>query len=148
MIRRFPGTFSSSLMSVQLQLNTLLDGIGGEAATGLLDSVSKLSGAEQELVLGAMSRVVEKIASGEDRLYSNDDVALKNFEEGLYNDLVKAIREASGKQVRDSAPLRVIRGSGKLEFKPAGKAKARPTLRLSTSISGQSSDGEVPSPAA
>lgn len=115
---RHPGSFSSSLLSVQLQLSTLLDGIGGEAATKFLDSVSKLSGAEQELVLTALGRVVDKIVEGQDRLYSNDDVALKKFEEGLYNDLVAAInRAANGEdKKRSSAALKVIRGSGKFDF--------------------------------
>lgn len=144
---RIPGSFSSNLLSVQLQLGTLIEGIGGESATKFLDSVSKLSATEQGLVLGALSRVVEKIANGEERLYSNDDIALKNFEEGLYNDLVAAIRASNGGQDdprRSSAALKVVRGSGKYEFRPSGKSKSRPTLRLSTAMNSNSEDDSSP----
>jgi hypothetical protein len=144
---RIPGSFSSNLLSVQLQLGTLLEGIGGESATKFLDSVSKLSASEQGLILSALGRVVEKIANGEERLYSNDDVALKNFEEGLYQDLVAAIKASNGGQEdtrRSSAALKVVRGSGKYDFRPSGRSKARPTLRLSTAMTINGEDDSTP----
>lgn len=149
---RFPGSFSSNLLSVQLQLGTLLEGIGGQSATKFLDSVAKLSGAEQDLVLGALSRVVDKISSGEERLYSNDDIALKNFEESLYNDLISAIKASNnGKEdpKRSTAALKVIRGSGKFDFRPNGKSKSRATLRLtSQEINDRQEEDDIPTPAA
>jgi len=94
------GSFSKNFVSLQLQLETLLEDVGGDRAVELLDSLSNLSGSEQKLILGIFDRVVKRVASGAERLVSNDDKRLKDFEEGLYSDLVSAIQSASGEAPR------------------------------------------------
>lgn len=94
------GSFSKNFLSLQLQLETLLEDVGGDRAVELLDSLSNLSGSEQKLILGVFDRVVRRVASGADRLVSNDDKRMKEFEEGLYSDIVSAIQSASGETPR------------------------------------------------
>ena len=66
----------------------------------MLDSLAQLSGSEQKVVLAAFDRVIKRIAAGSDRLISNDDKRMKEFEEGLYSDIVAAIQSATGEAPR------------------------------------------------
>ncbi len=94
------GAFSKNFLSLQLQLETLLEDVGGERAVEMLDSLAQLSGSEQKVVLAAFDRVIKRIAAGSDRLISNDDKRMKEFEEGLYSDIVAAIQSATGEAPR------------------------------------------------
>ncbi|MFM1848449.1 MAG: hypothetical protein RL417_1923 [Pseudomonadota bacterium] len=94
------GSFSKNFLSLQLQLETLLEDVGGDRAVEVLDSLSQLSGSEQKLVLGVFDRVIKRIAAGSERLVSNDDRRMKEFEDSLYSDIVSAIESSSGEAPR------------------------------------------------
>lgn len=112
------GSFSANLMSLQLQLKTLLDGTGGDAAIQMLDTLGSLNPSEQKIALGIFSRVLENIRSGAQRLETADDRVLKEFEEGLYRDILSSMREAAN----DSEPRRIEVIDGGKTRRPADKS--------------------------
>ncbi len=120
------GNFSSSLLSLQLQLKTLLEGAGGDAALKFLDTLSTLHPSEQKLALSIFTRVIEEIRKGEYRLFTKDDQVLKEFEETLYKDILSSMREAANEGERHT--IEVIDG-GKARDKstktPIDLAEAR-----------------------
>ncbi len=89
------GEFSRNLFSLQLQIQTLLESAGGEDASELLDALTELNKSEQGVVLKLFKRVVERVLAGNDRLMTAEDIELKNFEEGLYADIVNSLRHAA-----------------------------------------------------
>jgi hypothetical protein len=89
------GLFSHSLLSLQLQLKTLLEGAGGDAAVNLLDNLSTLNPSEQKLALKAFSAAIDQLKAGKERLTTAEDQVLKDFEDGLYNDILTSMREAA-----------------------------------------------------
>lgn len=88
---RANGSFSKSLLSLQLQLDTLMEEAGGGRAIELLDALATLNPSEQRLATDIFTRAVKRIAAGPDRLVTNDDKVLKEFEDGLYADLLAAL---------------------------------------------------------
>ena len=64
------GDFTKSLLSLQLQLQTLLEGVGGEETAGLLDGLAQLSEAERSLVIPRLTRTIQEIAKSDKRLIS------------------------------------------------------------------------------
>jgi len=84
------GDFTKSLLSLQLQLKTLLEGVGGEDTATLLDSLAQLSKSERAVVIPLLARVIRRIASGERRLLSDEDQELKNFEDSLFDSVLEA----------------------------------------------------------
>ena len=88
------GRFSANLFSLQLQLKTLLEEAGGDELSALLDSLCSLSPSEQKVVIKVFSRMINKIVSGEDRLVTEGDLAVKRFEDSLYEDLVGEMKRA------------------------------------------------------
>jgi hypothetical protein len=101
------GVFSATLMSVQLQMKTLLEGAGGDKAVRLLDALSSLSNAEQEIALTAFDSAIRKISSGETRYSSDEDKALRAFEEELYNGLVSDIEQAKSERAEETSTSKV-----------------------------------------
>lgn len=95
MSQKSGGNFSASLLSLQLQLKTLLEGAGGDSALRFLDVLSSLNPSEQKLALSVFTTALEKISAGDKRLFTNEDRVLKEFEEGLYRDILASMREAS-----------------------------------------------------
>ena len=89
------GKISSNLFSLQLQLKTILEEAGGDNALSFLDSLSHLNPSEQEVVLKMFTRLTDEIASGDKRLFTDGDLALKKFEEGLYREILDAMRDAA-----------------------------------------------------
>lgn len=90
------GEFSLGLMSLQLQLKTLLEGAGGEHAAALLDAVSEFDAAEQRVLLGVLERVLRRVASGSVRLPHSGSAEEQMFEDSLYSDLLEAFQKAAG----------------------------------------------------
>lgn len=92
------GKFSDSLFSLELQLKTMLEEVGGKAAAEFLDTVSELHPSEQQTALKLFTRVLNKFAKSDNRLPTESDIALKRFEDDLYNDLVREIeaRKSAG----------------------------------------------------
>lgn len=89
---KYGGPFSLGFQSVQLQLKALLEGVGGEQALKLLDALSQLSAEEQEQVLRSCNRAIKTLCSRPERQASTGNAALKDFEEGLYQDILRGIK--------------------------------------------------------
>lgn len=88
------GGFTANLFSLQLQLKALLEDAGGDQVGELLDSLCKLTRSEQSIVLKVFSRVVGDILGSDNRLVTDGDVALKRFEDSLYEELVTEMKKA------------------------------------------------------
>jgi len=125
---RSGGTFSKSFLSLQLQIDTLMEEAGGERAIELLDALATLNPSEQRLALGVFARAVKRIAAGSDRLVTNDDKALKDFEDGLYADIVAALNGATAEAPRGKL-IEVIDG-GKTETPKPSRSSERTPISL------------------
>jgi len=115
MVDKRRGDFSRSLFSLQLQIKTLLEEAGGDPAISLLDSLCKLNKSEQKIALGIFNRCIERISSGDTRLCTQQDKELKDFEDGLYRDILESIGNAA-------LP---IEKTHKFEVLDGGKLKAK-----------------------
>ena len=84
------GDFTKSLLSLQLQLKTLLEGVGGDDTASLLDALGQLSDSERKLVVPLISKVIKRIASGDQRVISDEDKDMKEFEDSLFDSVLEA----------------------------------------------------------
>ena len=107
------GRFSRNFFSLQLQLKTLMEEAGGDQVVGFLDTLCDLTASEQKVMLKIMTRVLERIAKGDQRLALDADRESAEFEENLVRDILAALRDAA------KEPTRL----GKLEVLPGGKAR-------------------------
>lgn len=89
------GTISSNLLSLQMQLKTVLEEAGGDAVLTLLDALCMLNRSEQVIALRTLNRIVKRIVLGDNRLFTSEDSARKDFEDGLYNEITRALRDTS-----------------------------------------------------
>lgn len=124
------GNFTRNLLSLQLQLQTLLEGVGGEGTASLLDGLSQLSDAERKRIIPLLSRVVTRVVKGEKRLASAEDKELQNFEDSLFDSIMAALGQSSNDDLVESTSER------KLEMVPGGKRPDR---------SGKSKPVKIPS---
>jgi len=108
MPKDFEGTFSANFFSLQLQLKTLLEDCGGDGALQLLDSLADLNESEKPVVLGVFSRVLKRLLNGEKRITTSTDAERKEFEDGLYREIMAALHEATHPE--GTGKLSVIRG--------------------------------------
>ena len=83
--------FSSNFLSLQLQLKTLLEEAGGDELIPFLDALGSLHRSEQKIVLKMLARTIKKLIETTPRFPTDGDLALKQFEDTLYQDLVEAI---------------------------------------------------------
>jgi len=95
---KLDGGFGNGFLSLQLQLNTLFEEVGGERAIGLLDALGRLSSAEQKLLIPLLTKVVIRIASGEIRFFSQEDKEHKVFEEKLFQEILDDLKKAALKE--------------------------------------------------
>lgn len=99
------GNFSRELFSLKIQVDTLLEGAGGEQAASLLDALSEINASEQQVAIGIFRKALKRLQEGEVRLSRLSDEMLQEFEDTLYEDLVdslrKAVNEESGAGERD-----------------------------------------------
>ncbi|MFN4896492.1 MAG: hypothetical protein ACK5GN_02355 [Pseudomonadota bacterium] len=117
------GNFTRNLLSLQLQLQTLLEGVGGEGTASLLDGLAQLSESERKRIIPLLSRVVGKVLKGEKRLSSAEDQELQNFEDSLFDSIMAAL----GQSANDD---RVTPESErKLEIVPGGRKELGASLR-------------------
>lgn len=128
------GDFTKSLLSLQLQLQTILEGVGGEEAALLMDSLAKLSETERGHVIPMLTRVISRLVEEHDRVLSKDEEELKNFENALYESVVSAVVTNGPK---NPVPLNMEEQRSKLAVVPGGKpshvSKTKP-VRISTLI--------------
>jgi hypothetical protein len=109
------GNFTRNLLSLQLQLQTLLEGVGGEGTASLLDGLSQLSETERKRIIPLLSRVINKVLRGDKRLSSAEDKELQNFEDALFDSIMSALGQSSNED-------RIIPESErKLEIVPGGR---------------------------
>lgn len=113
------GRFSSALMSLQLQLKSLLDDAGGDHVVSLLDSLCTLTSAEQEIALKIMKVVVDRLSSRDERLLSAKDEHMKELEEFLYNDIVNSFESHASRKTAK-------KGTRKLAVVTGGKGTPAP----------------------
>lgn len=112
------GDFTRNFLSLQLQLQTLMEGVGGEGTASLLDSLAQLGDLERRRIVPLLSRVVARIAQSDKRIFSDEDRSMHQFEEALYDSLVSSLGfTANDDEVPSS-------GSRKLEVVPGGKLQS------------------------
>ncbi len=133
------GVFSRNLFSLQLQLKTMLDGIGGEDATELLDLLGQLNGSERKLALKVLNRTLRKIVDGKERLETENDIQEKAFEEALYKDIMNSfftaqpMEKGSGFSVLDGGKERKKKKKNSkriIDFESFKSQKKSPTLTV------------------
>jgi hypothetical protein len=109
------GDFTKSLLSLQMQLQTLLEGVGGEETAGLLDGLAQLSEAERSLVIPRITRTIQEITKSEKRLMSDKDKEMKDFEDSLFEGVLEALKHEPAEKVAtpDSGPKLAVLSGGK-----------------------------------
>ncbi len=117
------GDFTRNLLSLQLQFQTLLEGVGGESTASLLDGLAQLSESEREKIIPLLSHVILRITSGDKRLVSADDRELQAFEDSLFESIMKAL----GHSANDDKLTRE-QSTKSLHVVPGGKRAAKPML--------------------
>lgn len=119
------GNFTRNLLSLQLQLQTLLEGVGGEGTASLLDGLSQLSETERKRIIPVLSRVVNRILKGDKRVSSTEDKELQNFEDSLFDSIMMALGQSSNDDLippESERKLEIVPG-GKKEFQPAARGR-------------------------
>lgn len=86
--------FSSNFLSLQLQLKTILEEAGGDDLMPFLDTLSSINKSEQRVALKLFKRTLDKFVGGSMRLETQGDLALKEFEDSLFSDLLEDISTA------------------------------------------------------
>jgi hypothetical protein len=129
------GDFTKSLLGLQLQLQTLLEGVGGEGTATLLDALAKLSEAERAAIIPLFTKLVHRVADGSQRLFSDEENALKEFEDSLFESVLSAI----GGQSNHGNPADEREGSKRLAVVSGGKPTSersifRKPVRISSTI--------------
>ena len=94
------GDFTKSLLSLQLQLQTLLEGVGGDETAGLLDSLAKLTDSERALIIPILTKALGKILEGQLRLKSTEDLKLAEFEDNLFESVIAAMKGENTDQTK------------------------------------------------
>lgn len=129
---KYKGSFSANILSLELQIKTLLEESGGDHAISLLDALSNLNKSEQDMAIKMFTRVINQVLAGDERLLTEDDKAAKDFEEKLYEELLSSMREAAN----SNRKLRVLSGGrAQLSSKNAislSEARKHRGLRLKT----------------
>ena len=127
------GPFSRNLFGLELQLKTLLEEVGGDQALQVLDSLTALNRSEQQVVLRVFDRLLRRIASGSERLVTSEDRVMKDFEEGLYRDILGAMRDAAGASTAPTGRIVEVIEGGKarpIRQAPINLEEARRNRRL------------------
>ena len=101
------GDFSANLLGIQMELSSLFEMAGGEAALKLLDMLSALSKSEQELVLGSFSALLAKIHSG-DLAIDSDGTGLSEVLGNAFSASVCEVEAASHRVPVKRPVLRVL----------------------------------------
>ncbi len=116
------GEFTRNLLSLQLQLQTLLEGVGGEGTASLLDGLAQLSDSERRRIIPLLSRVVSRVVQGDKRLASAEDKELQDFEDSLFQSILSSLGESANDDRIDQKFER------KLEVVSGGRGAAKPVM--------------------
>ncbi len=108
------GDFTKSLLSLQLQLQTLLEGVGGDETAGLLDVLAKMSDTERALIIPVLTKTLSRLLESGNRLQTNEDIRLQDFENSLFESVMAAmgdgVAESEGTADRGTKRLAVVSG--------------------------------------
>ena len=132
------GDFSKNLLSLQLQLTTLLEGVGGNETAGLLDTLAKLNDSERSVIVPLLTRVIDQLIQSGTRMHSEEDLKMQDFENSLFDSVLAAMQQESantdthndisGNGARDIAKTAATvdknaaaKGSGKLAVVRGGR---------------------------
>jgi hypothetical protein len=109
------GDFTKSLLSLQLQLQTLLEGVGGDTTASLLDNLARLSDTERAAIIPLITKVIAKVVDGDKRLLSAKDEELKDFEDSLFESVLAALGNtaANTEPLREPSPKLAVVSGGK-----------------------------------
>ena len=116
---RSKGEFTTTFSALRLQLRALFDSVGGEPILPLLDAMSTLGEKEKQLVIEVFSKVIERILNGDKRFITALDNDRKEMVDTIYNEIVNAMGEASGK-VPVRQRLEVLSGGKNEKSAPKG----------------------------
>jgi hypothetical protein len=116
------GEFTRNLLSLQLQLQTLLEGVGGEGTASLLDGLAQLSDSERKRIIPLLSRVVSRVLKGEKRLMTAEDKELQDFEDSLFQGILASMGQSANDDQVD------LKNEKKLEVLSGGKPTGRQTI--------------------
>ncbi len=94
MEKKFSGTFSLGLASVQLQLQELFQDVGGDRAIQLLDLLSHLSSDQHPHILDVFHAVLRRLQENEQQAQRTDDAAVNDFADSIYREILKNMHEA------------------------------------------------------
>lgn len=120
------GEFTRNLLSLQLQLQTLLEGVGGEGTASLLDGLAQLSESERKRIIPLLSRVVAQIVKGDKRLISAEDKEVKEFEDSLFQSIMCSLGASANDDRIDPEAAK------KLEVFPGGKPSRGAVVKSKT----------------
>lgn len=118
------GDFTKSLLSLQMQLQTLLEGVGGEETAGLLDGLAQLSETERSVVIPRLTQTIKEIVKSDNRVMSDKDHEMKQFEDSLFEGVMEALKHEPGVK---PAPAET---APKLAVVPGGKSKNDRTIQF------------------
>jgi hypothetical protein len=106
------GDFTKSLMSLQLQLQTLLEGVGGDETAGLLDVLAKLNDSERTVIIPILTRVINRLIESGSRIQSQEDLQMQDFENSLFESVLSAMGDGSGEgnNEKSQKKLAVVKG--------------------------------------
>jgi hypothetical protein len=109
------GDFTKSLLSLQMQLQTLLEGVGGEETAGLLDGLAQLSEAERSVVIPRLTRTIKEITESDKRLMSDKDKEMKEFEDSLFEGVMEALKHEPAEKAAtpETGPKLAVLSGGK-----------------------------------
>lgn len=102
--------FSANFFSLQLQFKALLEEAGGDDVVSFLDTLASLNRSEQKVALKLFSKVLKRVVDGPIRLETEGDLALKEFEDTLYDDLLEAIEQETSQVVKPKKKIEVLQG--------------------------------------
>ncbi|MCI5064798.1 hypothetical protein MRY87_03630 [bacterium] len=118
------GEFTQNLFALQLQLDTLLEGVGGADMGQLLDTLAECSPSERRISLRLFQRALERFQHSGVRLETMEDNQQKDFEDALYEELLDGI---TALQTTKRRGLLAVVDGGKL---PTRKGECSKTVSL------------------
>lgn len=133
------GDFTKNLLSLQLQLTTLLEGVGGNETAGLLDTLAKLNDSERAVIVPILTRVISRLIESGTRIQSEEDLQMQDFENSLFESVLSAMQgesanvdavgnnkpDTTGNGARDISKVAstVEKGAGKLAVLNGGRVQ-------------------------
>ncbi len=115
----YDSDFTKDLLCLKLQFETLFENAGGEECINLLNLISKLSGAEREIILKQFSNITKNLLKNRDRKKSLKDIEDEKFENELYDSIEDEFNNIQIKALTPPLPqsrFKVLNG---------GKSRAR-----------------------